>query len=157
MDKLFFAQYSVAGNGYMPQWRWSETHSGLPADKCSWLHWATKLATWLTRSKFHGVLNLECSSAAGILSEGRGHGSTETSPKQWLAQCHIQPRTDQRCYWPRLLFGRSFARLTHWALFTLILWRLLIASFISVKLCLEKVGGIDAFEVVHLPATEHNM
>jgi len=27
-----------------------ETHRNLPAGRCSWLHWATKLATELTRS-----------------------------------------------------------------------------------------------------------
>ena len=46
-----------------------------------------------------------------------------------------------------LLVVRSQGTWTHWTSFTLIRGRLLIANLISAIFCLEKVAGVDIFEV----------
>jgi len=97
------------------------------------------------------LFNSGRSSARGISPEDQEHWPSETSPEQLLGD--DQPRTNQWCHWPlvwTIVTGRSFSRRTHWASFPLILWRLLVANFISGKTLHWKWRRHCCISVVHL-------
>ena len=137
-----------------------ETRSGLPADKC----FVTSLS-YQTAHQTHTIKitrSTRFGRSAAISSEAQGHWPSQTSAKQLMG--HVRPRTDQRCYWAVVRSKRlllvvvlRMGTLSHWASFALIMWRLLVANFTSVILCLEKVPDVDVFAIVHLSSAKQRI
>jgi len=147
-------------SGYTSHW-WTVCHckhrSGLPADKSSWLHWVTKLAYNLSDLN---PVDYSIQSALQQLVYHRKIKDTDhlkqvlNSGWDMFSQELFNGAVDQWSIWS---VSHSSSWRTQCALYTLILWRLLVADSFLSSFALKQVAGIDVFEVLHLPATKQRI